>query len=326
MDVQHRLLSGAYTDPELGRTPFSHVAARYLELGVWRPRTRQSATEKLRYAVEHFGDRPVATIRKGDVQAFISTVAQTLAPSTVRVVRRYTAAAFEHAVDDRLIAVNPCKGLRLPRVEQASILPLSHDDIVGLYDGAAEWFRIAIVIGAGIGLRQSEAAGLTLDRVDFLRRTVRVDRQWQQVSGPKPGSFTPPKTPASTRIVPVGDWVLREINSHLASFGTGRSGTLVHSDGAPLDAARWGHHVRQARKHAGLSPVVSFHDLRHFYPSALIASGCSVKQVQSALGHESAKVTLDVYGHLRPGDEDRVRDAIDRMVGGGLKELGTTTA
>jgi hypothetical protein len=35
--------------------------------------------------------------------------------------------------------------------------------------------------------------------------------------------------------------------------------------------------------------------------------------VQSALGHESAKVTLDVYGHLWPGDEDRVRDAVQRL-------------
>jgi integrase len=38
-----------------------------------------------------------------------------------------------------------------------------------------------------------------------------------------------------------------------------------------------------------------------------------VKQVQAALGHKSAKVTLDVYGHLWPGEEDRVRDAIGRL-------------
>ncbi|MEZ5215506.1 MAG: hypothetical protein R2715_02675 [Ilumatobacteraceae bacterium] len=32
-----------------------------------------------------------------------------------------------------------------------------------------------------------------------------------------------------------------------------------------------------------------------------------MKQVQAAIGHKSAKVTLDVYGHLWPGEEDRVR-------------------
>jgi hypothetical protein len=38
-----------------------------------------------------------------------------------------------------------------------------------------------------------------------------------------------------------------------------------------------------------------------------------VKQVQAALGHKSAKVTPDVYGHLWPGEEDRVRDGIGRL-------------
>ena len=46
----------------------------------------------------------------------------------------------------------------------------------------------------------------------------------------------------------------------------------------------------------------------------LIASGCSIKQVQMALGHDSARITLDTYAHLIPGDEDRVRDAIDRAL------------
>ena len=45
----------------------------------------------------------------------------------------------------------------------------------------------------------------------------------------------------------------------------------------------------------------------------LVASGCSIKQVQMALGHDSARITLDTYAHLMPGDEDRVRDAIDRL-------------
>ena len=33
--------------------------------------------------------------------------------------------------------------------------------------------------------------------------------------------------------------------------------------------------------------------------------------VQSFLGHKNASETLDTYGHLWPGDEDRIRAAID---------------
>jgi integrase len=53
------------------------------------------------------------------------------------------------------------------------------------------------------------------------------------------------------------------------------------------------------------------HDLRHFYASALIAGGASVKQVQQRLGHASAVITLQTYAHLWPGDDDRTRDVID---------------
>ena len=120
--------------------------------------------------------------------------------------------------------------------------------------------------------------------------------------------------------------MLDELNLHLQQFGGGDGGVIVHTDGRPVDAARWGHYMRAARKHAGVSERVSFHDLRHFFASALIAAGCTVKQVQAALGHESAKVTLDVYGHLWPGDEDRVRDAIDRLGTAAAKDLRRTTA
>jgi hypothetical protein len=183
LDVQHRLLTGAYADPTLGQTPFRVAAERYLGLGVWRPRTRQSATEKLRYAIEHFGDRPIATIRKGDVQSFLSALARDLAPNTIRIIRQHLAASFDAAIDDRLIAVNPCRGVRVPKAERSPVIPLTSDQARAMIDGAQPWFRAAIVIGTGLGLRQSEAAGLTLDRVDFLRRTIRVDRQWQQASG-----------------------------------------------------------------------------------------------------------------------------------------------
>jgi len=46
---------------------------------------------------------------------------------------------------------------------------------------------------------------------------------------------------------------------------------------------------------------VGFHSLRHTYASMLIAQGESVKTVQTLLGHASATMTLNVYGHLFEG-------------------------
>jgi len=58
------------------------------------------------------------------------------------------------------------------------------------------------------------------------------------------------------------------------------------------------------------------HDLRNFFASALIAGGASVKQVQTVLGHSSPMITLRVYAHLWPGDDNRTRDVMDATLDG----------
>ncbi len=245
------------------------------------------------------------------MQSFVSGLP--LAPNTVRVVMQHVSGVFNTALDDGLLGGrNPCDGVRLPRVDAPPIFPMSIEQVDALLTAAAEPFKAAIVIGDGLGLRQSEAAGLTVDRVDFLRRSVTIDRQWQQATGSATGAFTSPKTEASTRIVPADQWVLDHLAAHIQQHGLGAEGVLLHRDGVPFDSAKFGYELRAARRRAGLPESITFHDLRHFFASALIHAGCSVKQVQAALGHKSAKVTLDVYGHLWPGEEDRVRDAIGR--------------
>jgi Phage integrase family len=45
-------------------------------------------------------------------------------------------------------------------------------------------------------------------------------------------------------------------------------------------------------------PTLRVHDLRHTAASLWLASGADPKAVQTVLGHFSAAMTMDVYGHL----------------------------
>ncbi len=72
----------------------------------------------------------------------------------------------------------------------------------------------------------------------------------------------------------------------------------------------------RARPIAGMPDWATFHDLRHFYASLLIATGCSVTSVQRRLGHQSATETLDTYGHLWHDNDDETRNAVDLVLGG----------
>jgi integrase len=56
---------------------------------------------------------------------------------------------------------------------------------------------------------------------------------------------------------------------------------------------------------------IRFHDLRHTHATQLLTAGVPVKVVQERLGHESAKMTLDLYGHFAPGLQQKFIAELD---------------
>jgi integrase len=73
--------------------------------------------------------------------------------------------------------------------------------------------------------------------------------------------------------------------------------------------------IRDVReKIEGLPEGFSFHDLRHYLASLLIASGADIKTVQARMRHASARTTLDTYGHLWPDADESTRAAVDVVI------------
>jgi Phage integrase family len=63
---------------------------------------------------------------------------------------------------------------------------------------------------------------------------------------------------------------------------------------------------------AGLPEGLRLYDLRHTCASLLIAQGASVKAVEAQLGHATASITLDTYGHLFPSELEALADRLER--------------
>ena len=66
-----------------------------------------------------------------------------------------------------------------------------------------------------------------------------------------------------------------------------------------------------ARKLAGISDRFRIHDLRHTAAALMVQAGYPPKMLQAILGHASITTTLDLYGHLYPGDMDKYADRLD---------------
>ncbi|OUM98121.1 MAG: hypothetical protein BAA04_06780 [Firmicutes bacterium ZCTH02-B6] len=55
------------------------------------------------------------------------------------------------------------------------------------------------------------------------------------------------------------------------------------------------------------------HSVRHTHASMLIAAGTDILTVSRRLGHENIRITLDLYGHLLPGQDEAAAAAMDRL-------------
>jgi len=310
-----RLGDGTWIDPLAGRRTFKEHADAWVAGQIHhRPSTTAMTRHRLeKHLLPFFGCRPLTSIQRSDVQSWVTERSQHLAPATVEVCYRLMAQIMLAAVEDRLISHTPCRKIQLPeRVDTRIVIP-TVEQVRAVIDRAPERGKALVFVAAGTGLRISELAGLTLDRVDFLRRTITVDRQLLGQAGGVP-RFGPPKTKASTRVIPVPEELTDAIAAHLTAHPS------------PDVVFRSAHDWPWTRKSLGAEWAkwckgeFTFHALRHFYASALISSGESVKVVQERLGHGTAGVTLDVYGHLFPGDEDRTRATIS----GVLAEISRT--
>ncbi len=82
-----------------------------------------------------------------------------------------------------------------------------------------------------------------------------------------------------------------------------------------LDHLRETGHLGQSATAAGVSyKTVRLYDLRHTCCTLLLAAGVNVKVVAERLGHASAAMTLDVYGHVLPGMQEQATAALEREI------------
>jgi integrase len=217
-EVEADLLRGTYVDPAVSKTLF----CRYAE-DSWVPSQLQHApgtaalTEQtLRlHILPTFGDTQIGRIRKAAIQGWVNGLAGTHAPGTVRRIYGVLAAVLGAAVEDDVIGRSPCRGINLPAVTKGPVVPLPVLAVEALIEATPEYWRAAVVLAAGAGLREGEVLGLSQDRIEWLHRRVRVDRQAQSPAAKGMPFLRPTKTQSSDRTVPLGDVVLSALAEHV---------------------------------------------------------------------------------------------------------------
>jgi len=205
----------------------------------------------------------------------------------------------------------------LPRVQQAEKRFLSHQQVHDLAEAVGPEYRLVVLFLAYTGLRWGEMAALRIHRIDFLRRRVLVAESVTPVKGAM--TFGPTKG-HERREVPLPRFLIDD----LARQVTGRSAgdlVFVGERGAVMRSQTFQRAaLTEAAETLGI-PGFHPHELRHTAASLAIASGADVKVVQQMLGHKSAVMTLDQYGHLFGDRLDVVADAMDAARTAALEDV-----
>ncbi|HZZ97446.1 MAG TPA: site-specific integrase, partial [Jatrophihabitantaceae bacterium] len=172
-------------------------------------------------------------------------------------------------------------------------------------------YRLIVLFLAYTGVRFGEMAALRVHRIDFLRRRALIAESVtlagnRQVWGTPKGH--------ERREVPIPEFLVEDLACHVAGkqpeelvFTGVRGGGALRSQifrRAAFD---------RAADEIGV-PGLHPHELRHTAASLAIAAGANVKVIQQMLGHKSAAMTLDQYGHLFGDQLDQVAEALNAAV------------
>ena len=305
--VEAAKLTGSYVDQKRAAISFrtlaeEHWAAHSHNLA--EDTTRLVKRSRLdRHILPVLGGHAVGAIRPSTVAAAVAVWSRTLAPGTVGQVLRQVRQILDAALADGLVVTNAAKSVRAPAAPRRRDVHLTDEDVTAILVATPQHYRALVLTLIGLGLRISEACGLRVEDIDFLRRTVRIRQQRRP--GGQMGQL---KSGSSSRDIPADEFVLEALAEQVRLWP--RQDGLVFSStlGRPLTKSIAGHVFDAIERSVGFT--VSPHSLRHHFGAALISRGVSVVAVSRWLGHSSPEITYRVYAYLRPDDEQAGRAAL----------------
>lgn len=172
------------------------------------------------------------------------------------------------------------------------------------------------------GMRQMELLGLKWTDLDWIKKTVRVERQLERSTAYEV-RFVRPKTNHGRRTLALGDQTMAALRRQyenqneermVAGEGWNENGLIFTTKvGTPINCRNLLRDFKLLLQKAGL-PEIRFHDLRHTAASLMLNHNIPVIVVSRRLGHAKPSITLDVYGHLFPSFQAEAAQQIDDFI------------
>lgn len=218
-DAQSKSRAGEFVDPRRGQM----LLADYVETHWWPNRTGDPATlETVKgrvwtHIIPRLGAQQLNAIKVEQLRRWLKEVEADIGPSTIGTVWGYLSAILQAAVEEERISRNYCKSRTVgpPTVPERKARVWQKDRIMAVREALAPRFRIMVDLGVGVGLRQGEVFGLSMEDIDCEAEVIHVRRQIKKVHNKL--VFALPKG-GKTRDVPLPRSLAARICAHSEEF------------------------------------------------------------------------------------------------------------
>ncbi len=284
------------------------------------------------YLDEHYPDLTLGTLRYTHVQAFLNhKFDEGCKGSAVKQYYLAIHSALAYAVKMEYIPAHPMDKLVVPRAERYEATFYNKDELSALFEVfKGDKLELIVHIAAYYGLRRSEVLGLRWDAIDFINKTITIQRKVvSDYSNGQKKLYVENrlKTNSTRRTLPLIPHIekmllaKKELETHFKkiagkSYNKEFEGFICCDNFGMLLSPEYVtsrfHYV--ITKH-GLRHL-RFHDLRHSCASLLLANDVPMKAIQEWLGHSNYTITANLYSHLEYNAKVVSAETIARVLDG----------
>jgi len=184
--AESKLAEGRLGDPARGRRTFQdYVEETWLPHHQMETSTRESYTYSIhKHLIPEFGPRRMAEILPEHVRAWITKLqADGVSPRTIKYNKTILSAIFTTAMDDQVVFIHPCRGVRTPPVPKKPFQIITPEQFDTLYDHLSHPdYQLLIETEIESGLRWGELTELRVKDLSVTFGILTISRAVVEVS------------------------------------------------------------------------------------------------------------------------------------------------
>ena len=234
--------------------------------------------------------KEVINLKKNDIKKFLDNVDAT--PRTKAHYLTVFNSFYKYLVFMDKIDVNPCDGIKSPRLEKKLPNYLTSDEIDKLFDlrltKPIDYRNKALLeVIYATGARISEVISLELNQIDFEECVIKVMGKGKK-----------------ERIIPLGNTALNSLYIYISNYraflvkNDTCNYVFLNKNGTKISRQGVFKILKELANNAGIKKEISPHTLRHSFATNLLNNGADLRVIQELLGHENLETT-EIYSHLQ---------------------------